>query len=87
MDRSPGEDVQWQDAARGMAATVRVSAAEAAAIKAHWRVILAPYLTRDAAEVRSADPDALADDRRHVRYFMAASPLTGSDLGDGTDDQ
>lgn len=90
--RSPGESAEWRDAARGMAATVRVTAAEAADIKAQWRAILAPYLARDAAEFQSADPDVRADDRRHVRYFMAASPLAeidllaDTDLGDSTDD-
>ncbi|MDJ0385290.1 helix-turn-helix domain-containing protein [Streptomyces sp. G-G2] len=84
--RTLGESAQWRDAARGMAATVRVTAVEAAEIKAQWRAILAPYLTRDAAQVQGAAPDAHADDRRHVRYFMAASPLADTDLGDSTDD-
>jgi predicted ArsR family transcriptional regulator len=88
VDRSPGEDAEWRDAARGMAATVRVTAAEAAEIKAQWRAILAPYLARDAAEAPGTHPDAPSvADRRHVRYFMAASPLADADLGENTDDR
>lgn len=48
--------------------------------------MLAPYLARDVAEVQGAAPDTHADDRRHVRCFMAASPLADTDLGDSTDD-
>ncbi|WP_328885615.1 winged helix-turn-helix domain-containing protein [Streptomyces sp. NBC_00316] len=86
VNRSPGESDEWRDAARGMAATVRVTAAEAAEIKAQWRAILSPYLARDAAEVQNTAPEASTDDRRHVRYFMAASPFADIDLGDSTDD-
>ena len=93
VDRATGESAEWRDAVRGMAATVRLSPAEAAGINAGWHALLAPYLARDAAEA-AADPaesadDTADDDRRYVRYFMAASPLPRTDptdLEDSTDD-
>ncbi|MER5638001.1 helix-turn-helix domain-containing protein [Kitasatospora sp. NPDC002227] len=78
VERAPSEPVEWREAARGMAATVRVTAAEAAEIKAAWHRVLEPYLARDAAEAGAA----AEHDRRQIRYFMAASPLPHHQTGD-----
>jgi hypothetical protein len=47
-----------------------VTPAEAAELRAQWRALLEPYLGR-----RSADHP----DTRHVRYFLAATPIEGAD--------
>ncbi|AUG75532.1 hypothetical protein CFP65_0570 [Kitasatospora sp. MMS16-BH015] len=81
VERAPAEPVPWRETARGMAATVRVTAAEAAEIKAAWHRALEPYLAREAEQAAQAGESA--DGRRVVRYFMAASPQADiNDQGD-----
>jgi hypothetical protein len=45
---------------------------DAAAIKEKWIALLAPYVAR-----AQADGSALQPGQRHVRCFMAATPLPG----------
>jgi DNA-binding transcriptional ArsR family regulator len=51
-----------------------VSAAEAGEIRAKWKELLAPYLLRAVGSGRRLPPG-----QRHVRYFMAGTPLPDLD--------
>ncbi|HET7015221.1 MAG TPA: helix-turn-helix domain-containing protein [Streptosporangiaceae bacterium] len=74
--RPDGADPQWQHKA-GIVTTMAVlSPDDAAAIKEKWIALLAPYIARAGDEVARTES---APGRRHVRYFMAATPLPEPD--------
>jgi DNA-binding transcriptional ArsR family regulator len=52
-----------------------VSAAEAAEIRTKWKQLLEPYLARAVGSGLQLEPG-----QRHVRYFMAGTPLRDRDL-------
>jgi DNA-binding transcriptional ArsR family regulator len=68
--RSGAAEPQWQHKAGIVSAMVVLSPDEAAAIKEKWFALLAPYV----ASAR-ADGPHIQPGQRHVRYFMAATPL------------
>jgi predicted ArsR family transcriptional regulator len=68
--RQDGESKEWQDSAGLMAGVAVMTAAEAAEVKAQWRALLEPYLARAVAGGLRLPPG-----QRHVRYFMAGTPL------------
>jgi hypothetical protein len=49
---------------------------EVADLKEKWIALITPYT----AAARAGDPQP---GQRHVRYFMAATPLTETEPGDG----
>jgi predicted ArsR family transcriptional regulator len=53
---------------------------EARAIQDKWKALLEPYLARTAAESQ------LRPGQRHVRYFMAATPISDPDPEEENDD-
>lgn len=66
--RPDGAIPEWQGKA-GIVTTMAVlSPEDAAAVKDQWIALLAPYIAR-------ADGGPPRPGRRHVRYFMAATPL------------
>ncbi len=75
--RSDDESAAWRQKAGLVTAVVVLSADEAAEIKEQWKALLEPYVQRTSA----AGPETQAD-QRHVRYFMAATPLTHCEPGD-----
>ena len=85
--RPDGADSDWQRKAGIVAAMAVLSPEDAAAIKEQWIALLAPYIARASA----AGPE-LQPGQRHVRYFMAATPLPApgsgnneKETGDGDD--
>jgi DNA-binding transcriptional ArsR family regulator len=70
-----GADPGWEHKAGIVTTMAVVSPDEAAEIKERWIALLAPYITRAQAGGPEGGPG-----QRHVRYFMAATPLpeTGS---------
>ncbi|GIG58624.1 transcriptional regulator [Longispora fulva] len=64
LERRDTEPADWQEAAGMMAAIAVLTAEEVGDLKEQWMTLLEPYLRRD------PPPSA-----RHVRYFMAATPL------------
>jgi DNA-binding MarR family transcriptional regulator len=68
-ERDTDEDEAWQGSLGLLTALLAVSPAEAAQLRAQWRALLQPYLGRKPAD----HPDA-----RHIRYFLAATPLEGA---------
>lgn len=65
-DASP----EWQHKAGIVTGMVVLSPDEAAAIKEQWIALLAPHIARARADDRQVQPG-----QRHVRYFMAATPM------------
>jgi DNA-binding transcriptional ArsR family regulator len=78
--RPDGASPEWQGKA-GIVTTMAVlSPDEAADLKEKWIALIAPYTT-----AAQADGDPEPEPRlgqRHVRYFMAATPLPESEPGD-----
>jgi DNA-binding transcriptional ArsR family regulator len=68
--RPAGADPQWQRKAGIVSAMAVLSPDEAAAIKEKWFGLLAPYIASTRTDGRGIQPG-----QRHVRYFMAATPL------------
>lgn len=58
-----------------------VSAEEAVEIRAKWQALLAPYVARTEADGLGLHPG-----QRHVRYFMAGTPMPVRELGDTSDE-
>jgi hypothetical protein len=56
-----------------MTAVAILSPEDALEIKDKWKALLEPYLARTAAESQ------LRPGQRHVRYFMAATPISELD--------
>jgi len=77
-DRQDAESVDWRRRAGMVSAVAVVTADEAAELREQWKALLAPYLARTA---NGADR---RPGQRHVRYFMAATPLPDFEPGDGT---
>ncbi|MFI6960381.1 helix-turn-helix domain-containing protein [Streptomyces sp. NPDC050149] len=75
--QDPGS-VSWRQKAGVMVTAVAVlSADEAAELREQWKALLAPYVAR--TEEGGADR---SPGQRHVRYFMAATPLPDFESGD-----
>lgn len=64
------ETEQWRDAATVVTGVATMTADEAAELKARWKEMLAPYLARSVGGGLNPLPG-----QRHVRYFMAGTPL------------
>jgi DNA-binding transcriptional ArsR family regulator len=82
--RGAGADPGWGGKAGIVTTMAVVSPDEAAEIKEKWIALLAPYITRARGGEREDRPG-----QRHVRYFMAATPLPDAGAGDSesaTDD-
>ncbi|MEY9963590.1 DNA-binding transcriptional ArsR family regulator [Streptacidiphilus sp. MAP12-16] len=77
LERRPGEPEEWRRADVLTTAKLPLSAADLADITTKWSELLAPYLAK--AEANDAQ---LQPGQRHVRFFLAASPLPDLDLGD-----
>ncbi len=67
--RPDGTDPEWQHGPIVTGIAV-LSPEEAADVKEQWLVLLAPYVARAAADGSQIQPG-----QRHVRYFMAATPM------------
>ena len=72
-ERREQESPQWRDKATVMTAVAVLSPEDALEIKDKWQALLEPYLARTAAESQ------LRPGQRHVRYFMAATPIADRD--------
>jgi DNA-binding transcriptional ArsR family regulator len=68
--RPDGASPEWQHKAGIVTMMAVLSPDDAAAIKEKWIALLAPYIAR-----AQADGSALQPGQRHVRCFMAATPL------------
>jgi DNA-binding transcriptional ArsR family regulator len=68
--RPDGTYPEWQHKAGIVAGLAVLSPDEAAAVKEQWIALLAPYVAAAEAEGSHLEPG-----QRHVRYFMAATPL------------
>ncbi|WP_051951763.1 helix-turn-helix domain-containing protein [Actinacidiphila yeochonensis] len=66
------EPPEWRAGTGIVSAVTAVTAEEAGEIERKWQELLAPYLSRS-AEASAPEQSGL----RHIRYFMAATPLTG----------
>jgi DNA-binding transcriptional ArsR family regulator len=75
-DASP----EWQHKAGIVTGIAVLSPDEAAAIKEQWIALLAPYLARTQADGHQYQPG-----QRHVRYFMAATPMPEPEPEDSED--
>jgi DNA-binding transcriptional ArsR family regulator len=71
---------EWQGKAGIVSAMAVVSPAEAAELKEKWIALLAPYIARTSGGGAQPRPG-----QRHVRYFMAATPLPGPHTEDSED--
>ena len=74
--RREREDPPWRDTGTVMTAVAICSPEDALEIKDKWKALLEPYLARTAAESQ------LRAGQRHVRYFMAATPISDPDPED-----
>jgi helix-turn-helix protein len=74
--RREREDPPWRDTGTVMTAVAICSPEDALEIKDKWKALLEPYLARTAAESQ------LRPGQRHVRYFMAATPISDPDPED-----
>ncbi|MFD9123464.1 ArsR/SmtB family transcription factor [Kitasatospora sp. NPDC059571] len=79
-ERRDAESTEWRRKAGMMTALAVLSADEAAELREQWLALLAPYIAR----AENAGADRLPG-RRHVRYFLAATPLPDLDAEDRTD--
>jgi DNA-binding transcriptional ArsR family regulator len=75
--RPDGTDPEWQRKAGVVTGMAVLSPDEAAAVKEQWIALLAPYVAKAEAEGSQIQPG-----QRHVRYFMAATPLPEPEPGD-----
>lgn len=78
--RRDQESPDWRGKAGIVSALALVSPEEASEIEAKWLALLEPYIARSEAAGGAHDDTG----QRHVRYFMAATPLrTRETVGDG----
>lgn len=78
VERQDAGSVSWRQKAGVMVTAVAVlSADEAAELREQWKALLAPYIARTGKGDADRSPG-----QRHVRYFMAATPLTDFESGD-----
>jgi DNA-binding transcriptional ArsR family regulator len=75
--RQDGTEPEWQRKAGIVSGMAVLSPEEAAAVKEQWIAILKPYVA-----AAGADRSQLQPGQRHVRYFMAATPLPEPEPGD-----
>jgi DNA-binding transcriptional ArsR family regulator len=75
--RATADSPQWQAASGPISGVALVSAAEAEEIRARWKDLMEPYFTRAIGSGLRLEPG-----QRHVRYFMAATPLPEFDPED-----
>jgi DNA-binding transcriptional ArsR family regulator len=75
--RPDGTDPEWQRKAGVVTGMAVLSPDEAAAVKEQWIALLAPYVAKAEAEGSQLQPG-----QRHVRYFMAATPLPEPEPGE-----
>jgi hypothetical protein len=66
-ERETQESPEWQGSLGLVSAVLAVTPAEAAELRARWKALVEPFAARGGG----AEPGA-----RHVRYFLAATPLT-----------
>jgi DNA-binding transcriptional ArsR family regulator len=66
-EREADEDEAWRGGLGMATALLAVTPEEATELRAQWRALLEPYLGREAGE-----------GTRHVRYFLAATPIEGA---------
>lgn len=78
-ERRETESGRWAPMPGVVTTMVKVSAWDAADIREKWNALLEPYAARTEAE--NAGTTASRDERRHVRYFMAATPLPDHESG------
>lgn len=78
--RPDGADPEWQRKAGIVSAMAVLSPDDAAAIKEKWIALVEPYIARARAEGTQLQPG-----QRHVRYFMAATPLPETGPRDSED--
>lgn len=78
--RPAGAHAEWQGKAGVAIAMAVLSPDDAAAIKEKWIALLAPYIARARADGAQIQPG-----QRHVRYFMAATPLPEPDSEESED--
>jgi DNA-binding transcriptional ArsR family regulator len=76
-ERQGRESPAWRDKAAIVTAVAVLSADEVTEIKEKWKALLEPYIARTEAGSSQLQPG-----QRHVRYFMAATPLPDLDSGD-----
>lgn len=76
-ERPDGASPEWQHKAGIVAGMAVISPEDAADIKGKWIALLAPYVARAHASGHQLEPG-----QRHVRYFMAATPLPDPNSGD-----
>jgi DNA-binding transcriptional ArsR family regulator len=74
-ERRDEEPPEWRAGTGVVSAVTVVTAEEAEELERKWQELLAPYLARGAGS--AAQPAG----GRHVRYFMAATPLTAAAAG------
>jgi DNA-binding transcriptional ArsR family regulator len=75
--RPDGTDPEWQRKAGVVTGMAVLSPDEAAAVKEQWIALLAPYVAN-----AEAGGSALQPGQRHVRYFMAATPMPEPEPGE-----
>jgi DNA-binding transcriptional ArsR family regulator len=80
LEGRPAEPAEWRRADVLTTATLPLSAAELAEVKAQWNELLAPYLAKAQANAHRLRPG-----QRHVRFFLAASPLPDLTPGESDD--
>jgi DNA-binding transcriptional ArsR family regulator len=76
--RPNGASPEWQHKAGIVTGMAVLSPDDAVAIKEQWIALLAPYIAGARAGGSQLQPG-----QRHVRYFMAATPLPEPELGEG----
>ncbi len=77
LEHRDDENGGWERRTGIVSAMAVVSVEEAAELQEKWKALLEPYLARSEADGRR-----LRAGRRHVRYFMAATPLPDLEPGD-----
>jgi DNA-binding transcriptional ArsR family regulator len=78
--RPDGASREWQRKAGIVTGMAVLSPDEAAAIKEQWIALLAPYIAGARADDGQVQPG-----QRHVRYFMAATPMPDPEPEDSED--
>ncbi len=76
LERRDDESTAWRNKAGMMTAIAVISADDAAEIREKWQALLEPYVARTEASSLERRPG-----QRHVRYFIAATPLPDLDSG------
>ncbi|WP_433889319.1 ArsR/SmtB family transcription factor [Streptomyces sp. CA-111067] len=72
--RRDEEPAEWRHKTGVVSAVAALSAADAAELEEKWRALLEPYIARSETAGGPLRPG-----QRHVRYFMAATPLPALD--------